>query len=428
MARGDDGGGPLRKVAKLLGPGLITGAADDDPSGITTYSQAGAAFQYGLLWTALLQIPLMIGVQYTCAKVGLVSGRDLGRVLRDHYPIWVLWCATTLLVVANTVTAAADLAGVASGAQLLTGAPAVLVAPLAGALLLGVLVFGSYGLLANVLKWLTVSLLAYVVSGVLAGPSWSEVLKRTFVPGIRPTFEYLVTFVGVFGTTISPYLFIWQSGEEVDEAKERGKRSSARWRGASAGELREARADTVIGMTVSQLITYFIIVAAGATLYPSGHRNIGTPLEAAQALRPIGGGVGTALFSVGLIGTGLLAIPTLAGASAFAIAALGRWRSGMSESARQAKAFYGVVAAGVLAATGLALTRVSPVVLLFGAAVMNGILAPPLLVLVLLVANNPEVMGERRNGRALNALTGLSALIMGVAALWLAAWWIAARR
>jgi Mn2+/Fe2+ NRAMP family transporter len=273
----------LRGLFATLGPGLVTGAADDDPAGITTYSQAGAAFQYGLLWTVFLQVPLMIAVQYTCARIGLVTGRDLGRVLRDHYPVWMLWIATLLLVVANTVTA------------------------------------------------------------------------------------------------------------------------------------------------FSQLMGWFIMIAAAATLYPSGHREIGTANEAAQALAPLGGGIGTVLFSLGIIGTGLIAVPTLVGATAYAVAALARTPAGMTESPKRSKVFSATVAVGIVVAAIFALSGMSPVAMLLASALVNGILAAPMLVVVLLVANNRDVMASRRNGWLLNGFIALAAIIMGGASLWLGVWWLAAR-
>lgn len=411
-----------------LGPGIVTGAADDDPAGITTYSQAGAAFQYGLLWTALLQVPLMIGVQYVCARIGLVSGRDLGRVLRDHYPGWVLWGVTLLLAVANTVTAGADLSAVGVALQMIIGAPPRIGVPVLGLALILVLVFASYRLIEDGLKWLTLALFAYCISGILAHPHWKDVLTQTIVPGIQPTFQYLSLFVSVFGTTISPYLFIWQSGEEVDDEKLRDKAAHRQRRLPRKIVLRDARRDTIVGMTFSQVIGWFIIIAAGATLYQTGHRDIGTPNQAAQALAPLGGRIATILFSLGIIGTGLIAIPTLVGATAYGVAGLARKPAGMAESPAHSKVFSGTVAAGIAIATGFASSGSSPVGMLLLSALINGILAGPMLLVVLLVANNPTIMADRRNGWVLNALVALAAVIMGGASLWLGVWWLIAGR
>lgn len=450
----------IRRLFSLLGPGLVTGTADDDPAGITTYSQAGAQYQYGLLWTALLQIPLMIGVQLMSARIGLVTGRNLIQVVRERTPAWVAWTTVVLLVLVNLLTAAADLAGVAAGLQLLTRGPRALFVPVVALLLLVLLVFAHYGAIQSVLKWLTLALFGYIVAGVLSGADWGEVLKRTFVPGIRPSREYLSLFVSIFGTTISPYMFLWQSAEEVEEqrkddargrqAPSRGRRPQAtaeqggterkadrggkpgeakggsgrRPRRVSARKLRDVRFDTVAGMAVSQVIGFFIIMTAGATLYPMGEREIGTAREAARALQPIGGGMGTVLFSIGMIGTGLLAVCTLVGGIGYAAAALGRRRADMSAQPTQARFFYGVIAVAMLLSAGVATAGVSPVALLLGSALVNGLLAPPLLAIMLWICNDEKIMGEQTNGPVLNTLAGLTLLIMGATSIALLAWWL----
>lgn len=416
--------GRLRRFLRIFGPGLITGAADDDPSGIVTFSQAGAAFQYGLLWTVPVQIPLMIAVQMMCARIGLVSGWDLAGVLREHYPRWVLWFAFGLLFVANVVSLAADLDGIAAGIELVTGVPALwLVVPVT-VVIFALITFGSYAFLAGVFKWLTLSLLAYVIAGVLARPDWGRILWATFIPEISPSRDYLVTLVGLFGTTISPYLFFWQSAQEVDKQKDEGRRTPEQRRGATRGEMREAWTDTSVGMIVSQIICYFIIVATGTVVFGSGVHEITAPAQAARALEPIGGGVGTVLFAVGLIGTGLLGVPTLAGSAAYVLNAAAGWPVGMGESLRKARAFYAVIGLSMLVGVGLDFAGIEPVTLLFGAAVINGLLAPPLLVLVLLVSNSRKIMQGYVNGWLLNVLGVVATLIMAVAALWLGAAWL----
>ena len=415
----------LKKLIGTLGPGLITGSADDDPSGIATYSQAGAAFQYGLLWTVWLQLPLMIAVQYTCARIGIVSGRDLGRVVREHYPVWLLWIAAILLAIANTVTAGADLAAVGAAARMIAHVPDRVAVSIAALALITVLVFGSYDVIASVLKWLTLALLAYMVSGLLAHPAWLDVLRRSVVPHVEFSRKYLALFVAVFGTTISPYMFVWQSGEEVDESKRKDDGVHGAKSPTLADKLRNARNDTAIGMGFSQVIGWFVMMAAGATLFPAGHHDIQTANQAAQALAPLGHGLGRILFSVGIIGTGLLAIPTLVGATAFAVAGLARTPAGMSRSPRQSKLFNATIAVGVGVAAALALSGMSPVGMLLASAVVNGALAGPLLVIVLLVANNRDVMGDRGNGRLLNVLVLAAAVIMGLSSLWLGGMWIA---
>lgn len=412
-----------KKWLSVLGPGLVTGTADDDPAGITTYSQAGAQFQYGLLWTALLQIPLMIAVQLMVARLGIVSGRDLTRVIRDEYPRWVIWFVCVLLIIANVITAGADIAGIAAGAQLIVHVPPLASVIVFTLLMIALVTFLSYRVMEDIFKWLTLALLGYLFAGVLARPEWGLVLRRTLVPGFRHGAEYLTTFVGIFGTTISPYLFVWQSAEEVAELKQESESGG----GGQRLALWRAKWDTIIGMTISQVIGYFIIVAAGATLYPNGVREIGTAREAAQALQPIGGGIGTLLFSIGLIGTGLLAVPTLVGSATYAVAAIAGWRGGIASDWRRAKAFYGVMAIGMVLGGALAATGINPVALLFGSAVLNGLLAPPMLVIVLLVANNRGVMQQAKNGWLMNALGLLALLIMGSTSLWLVAHWVRTR-
>ncbi len=421
------GKGGIRRLFSLLGPGLIAGTADDDPAGITTYSQAGAAFQYGLLWTVLLQIPLMSAVQLMCAQIGQVAGEDLARVIERHYPRALLWAVCVLLVFANTVTAAADLAGMSAGLALLTHLPTRLFVPIFAVGIGALLVFLRYARIRVTFKWLTLALLAYFVAGVLANPNWLDVLRRSVVPGIEPSRKYLATFVAVFGTTISPYLFIWQSAEEVEEQRAQGETTLAQRRGATDREIRDERIDTISGMAISQVIGFFIMVSAGAILFPSGVHDIQSARDAAQALHPIGGGIGTVLFAVGFIGTGMLAVPTLVGGSAYAIAALGRWRASINDPFRRSRAFYLALLVSLAVAAGLGLSGVSPVTLLFGSAVVNGILTPPLLVVVMLITNRRGIMGQRTNGWILNALGVITLILMGGASLWLAAWYAASK-
>lgn len=286
--------------------------------------------------------------------------------------------------------------------------------------------FVRYRRLRTTFKWLTLALAAYVVAGVLARPDWLEVLRRTVFPGIGPSRESLTMFVAVFGTTISPYLFMWQSAEEVEEKRARGEKTVQPRAGASEREIREAGADTITGMTLSQGVGFFIMMSAGAVLYPSGVRDVGTAREPAQALGPIDGGIGTWLFTVGFIGTGMLAVPTLAGGAAYAVAALGGWRASIDDPVDRSRAFHRALLATLPVATGLALSGISPVALLFGSAVVNGMLTPLLLVLVLLITNDERIMPGRTNGRVLNALGVLTLLIMAVASLWLGGWWLRA--
>jgi NRAMP (natural resistance-associated macrophage protein)-like metal ion transporter len=400
-----------------LGPGLITGAADDDPSGISTYSTAGAAYGFGFLWTALFSLPLMIAVQLMCARIGLVSGRGLASVLRHYYSRKILWFACALVLVANTVNIAADLGGMAEAAQMLTGLPSIWFIPVFTFGIIGTLVFASYRTLARVFKWLTLVLFAYVAAAFLARPDWSEVLRATFTPRLAFDKDYLMTLVGILGTTISPYLFFWQAAEEVEEEKAEGKMSVGRRMGASDEELRAARNDVAVGMTVSTIVFYFIILTTGATLFAAGQRDVQTAQQAAEALRPLAGDAAYLLFAFGLIGTGFLGVPVLAGSAAYAVTEAGAWRGGMDEKPRAAKKFYAVVGAAMTAGMSLDYAGFNAIKMLFWSAVLNGVLAPPLIVIILFVCNNRRVMGERTNGKILNWLGIAAAIVMSLAAI-----------
>jgi len=412
--------GPKAFLRKL-GPGLVTGAADDDPSGIATYSQAGAAFGYGLLWTALIGLPMMIAVQLMCARVGVVAKSGLATALRDHYSRSLLWFACMLLVVANTLNIAADLGGMAAAAQLLTGIPRVILVPVFAALILGLLVFASYEAMARVLKWFALALFAYVIAAVLAHPSILGVLKGTFVPSIRWDREYLMTFVAILGTTISPYLFFWQASQVAEQEEHvRARFPMRRRRGEmrrTGRELKDAAVDTESGMVVSQVIMFFIILTAGATLHKAGITDVQSADQAAIALRPLAGPLAYWVFALGIVGTGMLGVPVLAGSAAYAIAEAGAFKGGMDEKPDGARVFYGVMAIAMGMGTVLALTKFNAMKMLVWSAVMNGVLAPPLIVIILMVCNNEKIMGRYKNGRLLNVLGWATAVLMGVAAL-----------
>ncbi len=407
----------IRHFFRNLGPGLITGAADDDPSGISTYSTAGAAFGYSTLWTALVSLPLMAAVQLMCARIGLVSGRGLASVLRRFYPRPLLWFACSLVLIANTVNIAADLGGMAQAASMLSGLPSLWFIPFFTIIIIVLLIFASYRTIARIFKWLTLVLFAYVAAAFLARPDWGAVLRATFVPRLSLDSRYLMTLVAIFGTTISPYLFFWQAAQEVEEEKAAGRSTLRQRIGASTEELRDARTDVVTGMTISVIVFYFIILTTGATLYPSGQHDIETARQAAEALRPLAGDAAYLLFSLGLIGTGFLGVPVLAGSAAYAVAEAAAWRSGMNERPRMAKKFYAVVALAMLSGMALDYAGMNAIKMLFWAAVLNGLLAPPLIVIILLVSNNRHVMGKHVNGRLLNIFGGLAAFVMSAAAV-----------
>ena len=394
----------------------MTGAADDDPSGITTYSVAGASLGYGMLWMALATFPLMAAVQLICARIGLVTGRGLTAAIRNHYPRPFLYVACLLLLVANVFNIAADLSGMAGVTHMLTGVPSVVSVPVLGLVVLLATIYTTYATFAQSLKWLTAVLFAYVVTAFLARPDWRQVAAATFVPELRWDSLYVTTVVAVLGTTISPYLFFWQASHEVEAEKALGRRTLAQRRGAAAHELADARLDVATGMFFSNVVMFFIILATGATLHVSGRTEIETARQAAEALRPLAGDGAYLLFALGLIGTGLLAIPVLAGSASFAIAEVFGWRSGLDLTPRRGRRFYLVFAGAVIAGMALNLMGTNPIRMLFLSAVLNGLLAPPLLVLVMLVGSNRAIMGTHANGPWLNAIGWLATAVMFVAA------------
>jgi len=414
---------PLTRFLDRLGPGLITGASDDDPSGIGTYTQAGAALGYATLWTAIVTLPLMIVVQHVCAKIGMCSGRGLAAVLRRYYPRWLLYPTVAGLVVANTINAGADISAIAAAINMFVPIPiTAMVIPIAVAIVV-LQVWGSYRLIIKVFKWLTLSLFAYVIAAFLAKPDWTAVAWATFDPQISLSGQYITTIVAILGTTISPYLFFWEASEEVEEEKKEGRTTIASRRGATDKEIKKEKIDTIIGMLFCNVVFYFVILAAGATLHATGQTSVQSATEAAQALRPLAGNLATVLFAIGLIGAGLLAVPVLTGSAAYAVAEAFGWRAGLDEKPRHAKKFYAVIAGATLVGVGMDFAGINPISALFWTAVINGVTAPPLLVVVMLVSNNKRVMGRRKNGLGTNILGWLATAIMFVAAIGMFVTW-----
>ncbi len=406
----------LRSRARELGPGLITGAADDDPSGIASYSQAGAAFGYATLWIALVTLPLMAAVQLMCARIGIVARSGLASVLREHYPRWLLWFACTMLLIGNTVNIAADLGGMAAAASLLTGIPSIWFVPAFALLILCVLIFASYERMTRVLKWMTLALFAYVLAALLARPDPLAILTNTFIPHIEWSRDFLFMLVAILGTTISPYLFFWQAAQSAEQDAYWRQRLIGRPQRAIQRELRAATRDVNAGMFFSNAIMFFIILTAAATLHAAGVTDVETAADAASALKPIAGPGAAALFTIGLVGTGMLGVPVLAGSAAYAVAEAAAWRAGMDEKVHTARQFYGVIAVAMVTGMLLNFSHVNAIRLLIWSAVINGLLAPPMIVILLVVCNNSAVMGSHRNGRWLNVLGGLAAVAMFVAA------------
>jgi NRAMP (natural resistance-associated macrophage protein)-like metal ion transporter len=407
--------GRFRRFFSDLGPGLTTGAADDDPSGISTYSVTGAAFGYAPLWTALFSFPLMAAVQIMCARLGIVTGLGLAGVIRVRYPRWILWSACALLVVANIVNIAADLGGMADVTGLLTGVRSLYWTPVYALILVCLLFWTSYRLIARIFKWLTLALFAYIAAAFLAHPDWHAVMRATVIPRVEWSSAYWATLVGILGTTISPYLFFWQAAQEVEQDIALGKSTVEQREGASSRDIRRCRNDVLTGMFFSNLVMYFIILTAAATLHAHGKTTISSARDAAEALRPLAGDGAYWLFGLGLIGAGMLGVPVLVGSCAYAIAEAADWVGSLEVHPPLAHGFYAVIALAMALGLGLDYVGLNAVKMLFWAAVLNGALAPPLLILVVLLTSRADVMGEHRNGTLLRWLGWMCAVVMLIA-------------
>jgi len=405
-----------RSFFRNLGPGLITGAADDDPSGVSTYSVAGASFGYLPLWTAVLSFPLMTAVQLMCARLGMVTGLGLAGVIRRRYSPVVLWAACALLVVANIINIAADLGGMAAATRLVTGAPTALTVPAYGIAIVVLLMWWSYRAIARVFKWLTLVLLAYVVTAFVARVDWRLALYATLVPRVEWSRAFFSVLVAILGTTISPYLFFWQAAQEVEEERAMG-RDFAHRQGATREELTSARTDVLTGMFASNAIMYFIILTTAATLHATGRTSIATAQQAAEALRPVAGAAAYWLFTLGLIGTGMLAVPVLAGSCAYAIAEAAAWRGSLDRRPWQAGRFYLVLTTSVVLGIAITYVGLDAIKLLFTTAVINGVLAPPLILVVLLLTSDRTVMGGATNSRTLSVMGWIALVVMVAAAV-----------
>lgn len=405
------------RLLRVLGPGIITGASDNDPSGIGTYSVAGASYGFGLLWLAWFTLPLMAAIQNICARIGQASGKGLTSIVKQYYPAWLAYPFCVVLLIANTVTIGADLGAMAAGVNLLSGAPArVVLAPMA-VLVVAALVVGRYKAIAGVLKWLTLFLLAYVVAAFIVQPNWMEVLKATVVPHISTDSKFMSVVVAVLGTTITPYMWFWQTSEEVEEQVSKGETQLRQRRGTTERAVRDREMDINFGAIVSNAVMFFIILTCGATLFTHGQHDITSAADAAQALTPLGGSVTRDLFGIGLIGMGLLAIPVLAGSSAYALCEACNWQVGLDRPLHTVPQFYAVIAAATGVGMALNFTSINPIDALVLASVINGIAAPFLLAVIMLVANHRYIMAGHRNGIVSNVLGWISTAVMGVAAV-----------
>ncbi len=405
---------PQRWLRKL-GPGVITGAADDDPSGIATYSQAGAQFGFGLGWTVVLTLPLMVGIQMISARIGRVTGHGLASNIRRRYPAPVLYAVVAMLFIANTINVAADIAAMAESVRLVAGGSTLLYAVTFGAVCLGLEVFMSYRRYVRYLKWLTLALFAYVGVVLSVDVRWTEVIAGIALPRMDLSGAAVTLVVAIFGTTISPYLFFWQAAQEVEDAA--AAAGGGRRNPASTGrQLRRIEFDTIAGMAFSNLIALAIIVSAAATLHPAGITHIETSAQAAEALRPIAGPFAFLLFCLGIVGTGMLAVPVLAGSAAYAVSETFRWKHGLDLKPHQARGFYAIVALATAGGVALDFTGIDPIRALFWAAVINGVAAVPIMAVMMLLATDPRVLGKFAVRRWLR-LTGWLAVAAMAAAV-----------
>lgn len=404
-----------------LGPGLITGASDDDPSGIGTYSQAGAQLGYGISWTMLLTYPLMAAIQEISGRIGRVSGHGIAGNVCRNFPAPIIWGLITLLFVANTINIAADLGAMADALRLLIGGPGALYVLIFGVLSVTAQIFASYKSYVAVLKWLTLCLFSYVAALAVVKVSWGEALSGLFIPAITFDASFLTTLVAILGTTISPYLFIWQSSQEAEEQRiDKDKKPLKTAPRTAPREFRRIRIDTLVGMAFSNLIAVAIMITTAATLHASGKTNIETSAQAAEALKPIAGPFAELIFALGIIGTGLLAIPVLAGSTAYAIGEGRKWPVGLARKPKEAVAFYVVLALSGLGGVALNFTPIDPVKALYWSAVINGVLAAPVMIMLMLLARKASVMGRFPVGGILNALGWISTAAMALSVLGLA--------
>ncbi len=405
----------LRTVFKALGPGLITGAADDDPSGIGTHSQVGAQFGYGLAWTFVLSFPLMVAIQQIAAEIGSVTGAGIARNLRRHYPRTLLWFVVSLLLIANVINLGADLAAMGAALELLIGGSGPLYTLLFGIVCIVLEVGLSYARYAAILKWTTLSLFTYVAVVVVAQVPWPHALRALVVPELQFNAAYATAFVAILGTTISPYLFFWQAGQEIEEQHRHHTKPLCLTPRTAGPELARIRIDTLVGMGFSTIISLAIVFATAATLHAHGVRDIATSSQAAEALRPIAGDLAFAMFAVGIIGTGMLAVPVLAGSAAYAVTEMAGIAGSLDAKPLSARLFYGTIAVTTLAGAALSGVGLDPARALYWSAVVNGVLAGPLMVVMMLIVRNPRAMGQLTVSRT-QFLGGWAATVVMIAA------------
>ncbi|MGH6981315.1 MAG: NRAMP family divalent metal transporter [Stellaceae bacterium] len=409
-----------------LGPGLITGAADDDPSGIATYSQVGAQFGYAIGWTMIFSFPLMAAIQEISARIGRVTGRGIAANLRRHYPLPLLHALVALLLVANIINLGADLGAMGDALDLVIGGTFRAYYVVALAVLCAALqIFSSYERYVKILKWITLVLLAYVAAALAIDIPWGTVAARTFLPSIELNTDYLLAVVAILGTTISPYMFFWQSSEEAEDERVDPKQKPLLIAPKQAKQqIRRIEIDTYVGMAFSNIIGLFIIVTTAATLHAHGHTDIQSSSQAAEALRPIAGNFAFLLFALGIVGTGLLAVPVLAGSAAYAVGEALHWKVGLGRLPHDAKAFYSLIAVATLLGIAINLVKIDQIKALFWSAVINGIVAAPLMLVMMVMTANAKIMGRFTLPPALRVVGWIATIVMTVTALALIASWL----
>lgn len=412
-----------RRVLRTLGLGLITGAADDDPSAIGTYASAGAAIGPAFLWTAPVTFPMMCAVVYLAAKLGQVSGKGLFHVIKDHYPRWILYPALIGVLIGNTIEAGADIGGMSAAVAVLLPLPAPFIIIPITVSIFALQIWGSYELIRNIFRWLALTLLAYAGSAIIAKPDLLEVIKGTLIPTIRFDQKFLSLLVAVIGTTLSAYLYTWQSNQEVEEEIAMGRRRLAQRKGATRKELKETRADVVSGMFFSNLVMYFIILSTASTLFKSGNTEVNTAAQAAEALKPLAGDAAAVLFALGVIGVGFLAVPVMTTGAAYDLCQVMGWKHSLHAKPAEAKAFYAAIAVFTVLAMVMNFLGFNPMKALVFSGVVQGFSTPPLLLLIMLMTNSRKIMGNRVNSLGLNILGWVTTVAIFAATIGLIITW-----
>jgi len=408
-----------KKILRVLGPGFITGASDDDPSGIGTYSQTGALFGLKQLWTSVFTFPFMVVIQEMCGRIGMITGGGIGAVIKNHYGRKILYPILLILILANTINIGADLGAMASSAQMIFGLPFIFWLIAMTAITLAMIVFVPYATYVKYLKFLSITLLGYIATVFFVKQDWSLVLRSTFIPTIEFNKDYLMNFVAILGTTISPYLFFWQANEEAEEEikEKRLPQSGEGIPVVRKRQIKNMRLDTMVGMFFSNVISFFVIDAVAITLGAHGMHNIQTANDAAQALKPFAGDYAFLLFAIGIIGTGLMAVPVLAGSTGYAMAETMAWKQGLSYKYFEAPKFYLVIVIVSIIGLVIHFLPVSPFKLLYYTAILNGVAAPPIMIIVLIISNNKKILGKNTNNWFVNLLGIFITLVMAAAAI-----------